>query len=145
VNASLVLGLAFLVGAPVGKPAPKTAEPPTLVGVWATESFRVDGEVQDSAGMTLEFTPQGRLVARKDGEVEEEGTFTTSPAKDPAELDWIGDDGSERLPGIYRFDGELLLICLRTNPSGSRPTNFDAPSGSECVLLTFKRVAKKKG
>jgi uncharacterized protein (TIGR03067 family) len=141
-NTALV-GLAILVGAPIGKPEPKSAVQPSLVGAWTIESYLVDGKLEDHAGTTMELTVQGRVVARKDGKVEDEGRFRAAPARDSAEFDWMGDDDCGRVPGIYRFDGDLLLLCFNTNPAGTRPSIFDAPRGSGCALITFKRVAKK--
>jgi uncharacterized protein (TIGR03067 family) len=93
--------------------------------------------------MTVEFGTNNRYVIRKGGSVEDEGTYSTAPGKDPGEMDWVEGDTKNRLPAIYRFDGDTLTICLRADPAGTRPTTFAAPPGSDCALLTLKRVKKK--
>jgi uncharacterized protein (TIGR03067 family) len=145
VGTNLLVGLALAVplGAPALKPAPKPPAPPTLHGEWAVESFIDDGEPEDCVGMTIEFATNNRLVVRKGGKVDDEGTYSTAPAKDPGELDWVEADGKNRLPGIYRFDGDTLILCVRADPAGTRPTAFDAPPGSDCALIILKRAKKK--
>jgi uncharacterized protein (TIGR03067 family) len=143
VNTQLLVGLALIVGAPALKPLPPAPAPPTLHGEWVVESFLSDGKPEACAGMTVEFATNNRMVVRKDGKVDEEGTYSTAPAKDPAELDWFEEDGKTRLPGIFRLEGGTLTVCVRADPVGSRPTTFDAPPRSDCVLLVLKRAKAK--
>jgi len=51
--------------------------------------------------------------------------------------------------GIYKLDGDTLLICKRSlprevNPDCVRPTKFDAPEESLQLLLTLKRKKMDK-
>lgn len=41
--------------------------------------------------------------------------------------------------GIYRFDGDTLVICFSMTPGAGRPAKFEAPERSGQILLTLKR------
>ena len=143
-NLLVGLALAVPIGAPALKPAAGLPVPPTLLGVWAVESYVEDGQARECVGLTFEFAANNRLVLRKDGmEGDDDMAYSTAPGKDPPEFDWADPDGTNRLPGIYQFDGDTLLICFRGDPTGTRPTMFAAPPGSESVLFTLKRAKKK--
>jgi uncharacterized protein (TIGR03067 family) len=129
------------LGAPALKPGPKPPAPPTLQGEWAVESFITDGRPAECVGMTFEFATDGRMTFRTGGKVDEELRYSAPPGK-AAELDWVENGGRHRLPGIYKFDGDALVICIRVNPDGPRPTAFTSPARSDCALITLKRVKK---
>lgn len=89
------------------------------------------------------------------------GRFELRPDKDPKEIDLVpqsneADDNSP-VAGIYKFDGETLVLCMASNSSsatmdsngkliksevkiGKRPTSF-ADKG-DALLLTLTREKK---
>jgi uncharacterized protein (TIGR03067 family) len=143
VNTQLLVAVVLAVGAPAFKPAPRPPAPPTLHGEWVVASFVADGRPEDCLGMTVEFATTGRMTFRYGGKVHEELGYSTAPGKEVAELDWVENGGRHRLLGISEFAGDALIICVRMDPAGSRPTAFEAPSGSDRALLTLKRAKKK--
>ncbi len=48
------------------------------------------------------------------------------------------------MPGIYKFDGESLIICVAYN-GVTRPTDFTAPKASKRRLTTYKRAPRLGG
>ncbi len=46
--------------------------------------------------------------------------------------------------GIYRFDGDQLVVCLSDPEESERPTSFSAKEGSNRMLLTLERVSDKQ-
>jgi len=140
-TASLVLGLALVVGAPAAKEKPKK-DPPGLVGRWTVESATFAGMPIPKPDVTITFTADGKYETRAPGgDAKVSGTFTFDAKKDPAEMDVT--DPAQANPGkvsaaIYKIDGDTLTICSSTD--GERPRAFDAPAGSKFVLLTLKRI-----
>nr|AUN35850.1 hypothetical protein [uncultured bacterium] len=45
--------------------------------------------------------------------------------------------------GIYRFDGEQLIICFADPEESQRPKEFSAKEGSKQVLMTLERMQAK--
>lgn len=45
--------------------------------------------------------------------------------------------------GIYKFDGERLIVCLSDPEEAPRPKEFDAREGSGQMLMTLERPARQ--
>jgi uncharacterized protein (TIGR03067 family) len=138
----LVLGLAVVVAAPLGKEPPKK-DPPGLVGKWSLESGTFAGmPLPKTDAMTITFMADGKYETRSPGAAAViSGTYTHDPKKDPPELDVIepaGPAAGKPSPSIYKVDGDTLTIC--TSIQGDRPRTFDSPAGSMRALLVLKRV-----
>jgi len=140
---SVVMILTVVVAAPAPKEAPKK-DPPSLLGEWVPESAVIGGKLDPPpAGAMLTFTKDGKCLMKEGTEAPVETTFTIDPKKDPAEID-IGEPRAAMaaiaMKGIYKFDGESLLICLAIG--GERPKTFASPAGSATMLITLKRAKK---
>src|SRR3954454_11618541 len=68
--------------------------------------------------------------------------FSLDATTYPRQLNVI-DGGKITGQGIYRIDGGRLVICLTPPAATSRPTEFTARDGSQCVLLVFTRTDSK--
>jgi uncharacterized protein (TIGR03067 family) len=71
------------------------------------------------------------------------GSVKLDSSKKPKHLDLVGTEGrakGERIPGIFKFDKERLIICLGPKNTAERPEDFVAPPGSNWTVLTFKRI-----
>jgi uncharacterized protein (TIGR03067 family) len=136
----LLVGLALAVAAPAPKEAPKK-EPPTVVGDWVVETVVKGGQPKTEEDSALTFTADGKAVLKERGKTIE-GTYTSDPKKDPAELDITLEVGGMRvtLSGIFKFDKDTLTLCL--NFQGPRPKAFESAEGAMTVLLTLKRAKK---
>jgi uncharacterized protein (TIGR03067 family) len=142
-----ILVLALAVGAPGVKDLPKKAEVPAIVGEWEAIEFVVGGRLLTPAELAgvncgFEFTTNGKVKSRFGGETKD-GTYTTGPGKDPAELDFLTGKAQAPKQAIYRLDEDRLTVCF-VDGKGDRPTKFESPAGTRTLLVTFKRVEKKK-
>ena len=45
------------------------------------------------------------------------------------------------LKGIYTFEGDALSVCVAKHEDGARPTAFEAPRGSDRMLIRLKLAA----
>jgi uncharacterized protein (TIGR03067 family) len=118
----------------------KTADAKSLSGAWRVVSLEFGGEKQDA--------PEGdeAVVTFKDGKAlvkdEEQFTFKTDPTTDPKIIDFVKSmdpDKGQTLEGIYKFDGETLVICLWSGMgTKSRPADFATKAGDNFVLVVLK-------
>ena len=142
-----VVGLALVVTAPGVKDPPKKAEVPAIVGEWECIELIARGRKLTAAelatlGCGYEFMADGKVRSRFGGDPKD-GTYTTAPAKDPAEVDFQWAKNQTTKGGIYKIDKDSLTLCY-TEGKGERPAKFESPAGSRIMLMTFKRVEKKK-
>jgi len=140
---TLIIGLAFAVSAPIPKDPPKK-DPPSPIGEWLAESA-VDGGKPDPPppGTTVTLTKDGKFLIKAGKDDLEQMTFTFDAKKDPPEID-IAEPragmGAKVMKGIYKIDGDTLLICVTRD--GDRPKMFESPAGSANMLITLKRPKK---
>jgi uncharacterized protein (TIGR03067 family) len=137
-QASLLIGLALALGAPAPKDA-KT-EPGKIEGNWVAESYVLGGKDEGrDKGVVFTFA-DGRIKR----ESEEEVSYVLNPKADPPQIDLTPVKGKQAaIHGIYKIDGDTLLLCFTKGASADRPTKFESPDGSRIVLFTLKREKKK--
>jgi uncharacterized protein (TIGR03067 family) len=141
-QASFLIGLALAVGAPALKDPKK--DPPSVVGEWAPVSAVIAGQATPvPKGSQITFS-RDRKCTIKDGMAASiDLTYTADAKKQPAEIDVSDADaraGASVLKGIYKFDGDTLLICISLG--GDRPKTFESLPRSQTLLLTFHRFTK---
>lgn len=71
-------------------------------------------------------------------------TFKINAKKMPGEIDLTAEDGTfkgQTAPGIYRFDGGDLILCLPHDDNKTRPDAFESLGGvaPSRILWTLKR------
>jgi uncharacterized protein (TIGR03067 family) len=72
----------------------------------------------------------------------EEGSINLDPAKKPAVMDLVitgGNCKGKDQPGIYKFDGDTLVLCFAWPGTPNRPTDFTSTAENAQVLVTLKR------
>jgi uncharacterized protein (TIGR03067 family) len=116
-----------------------------LAGTWDILSITDDGELLGPDLVRAKFAENGRiqvgtrnvaLVAPKSGE-RRLSAIRIDPSKAPSEID-LTTQFDEVLKGIYRFNGDELVVCLAKRDGDDRPTAFDAPTGSNDMLFRLK-------
>jgi uncharacterized protein (TIGR03067 family) len=86
--------------------------------------------------LKVEFKGDKIRVILADG-VEVKGTFKIDASTDPKIVDFsLGDRGNWE--GIYKFDGDKLLVCVSEACSKQRPTEFDKDGKNTGVLKRLK-------
>jgi uncharacterized protein (TIGR03067 family) len=144
---TLILALAFTPAAPKAKDPPKK-EAPSLVGEWVAEQVVMGGkEVPAGAGLDglrMTFAADGTTTVRITGQKPEAGTYTADPKKNPAEIDLLPAAGKAEPPGlgVYKLDGDTLVLCVATGNGAERPKRVESPGGSQALLITLKRAKK---
>ena len=116
-----------------------------LSGVWQIISVTDNG---DSIGPELfrqKIAQNGKIsianriithVNPETGEVRTTG-YIINPTRSPRTIDLITPE--ERiLPGIYKFDGDDLVVCWSTREGKDRPAEFESTSGSFRTLMRLK-------
>jgi len=143
---SLLIGMSLTVGAPAKDAPPKDG--PAIVGEWVGEKAVVGGKEQPvpKGGISFTFTADGKMIVREgEREKADTGTYKADPKKDPAEVDIIPPEDKKEptVQGIYKVDGDTLTLCFARGKAGAaRPSKFEAPEGSDVIVITLKRVKK---
>jgi uncharacterized protein (TIGR03067 family) len=146
-NATLLLGLAVAIGAPIkDKDVPKEL---SIVGEWVGEKAEFGGmnlPVPDG-GINFSFTADGKMTIREGTRpTPDAGSYTIDTKKNPAEIDLIPAPGKKEptVQAIVKVDGDTMTLCFARGPGGTttRPAKFESPAGSQTVVITLKRVKK---
>jgi uncharacterized protein (TIGR03067 family) len=125
--------------------ADNDADVKALEGTWIIDAATLDGRdhIDDFKGMKLIL--KGKDYTIQFAENSDKGTFTINTEKSPKWIDIkTGEKGpffGKMLPGIYKLDGDTLVLCLHGDGK-TRPGEFDAPSKTRNMLLTYKREKK---
>jgi uncharacterized protein (TIGR03067 family) len=112
-------------------------------GVWRVTSFVSDGvEAPPEIARSIVRVVDGdHVVWKRDGKSFAGTTIELDPTKEPKAIDVIPDGGrskGKRVLGIYRLDGDELIICM-AGPDKDRPKTLEAAKGSGQTLMMFKR------
>jgi uncharacterized protein (TIGR03067 family) len=116
-----------------------------LTGTWKFVSVERNGETFGANLIRAKIAEDGlmtigdralRVVAP--GSREKRLTaFRVNPTTTPAQIDVINQLDTE-LKGIYRFEGDELVLCLHNSEDGARPSDFSAPAGSNNTLMRLQ-------
>ena len=116
----------------------------SIQGAWTVVSADRDAKATtEVAGHRLTFSGD-TFGIQHEGLSLFRGTYAVDASRKPASIDFLHSDGTlkgKSWKGIYRFDGETLLICDNApDPSKPRPTQFSAKAGSGYICIVFKRA-----
>lgn len=136
VPAFLVL---FAVGlAPAQKPDAAKDELKKFAGTWKIKEAERGGEKMPEDRrdkMRLKF--DGDKVTTSGGTKDNSGVLKLDTAKTPAEFDIEDKEGGKTIKGIYKFEKEILTLCL--TESGDRPKAFKSDE-KNVMLLTLEKA-----
>lgn len=119
-----------------------------LAGVWDIESVVNNGETYNAALVREKLARDGkveigeralRVITPETGE-RRISAFKINPLTSPRQIDVIS-SLDRTMPGIYRVEGDELVICLHRGDDAVRPTAFEAPGGSENLLIRLKMAS----
>jgi uncharacterized protein (TIGR03067 family) len=132
---------------------PASAEPPkgatdlekfqgewVMVGLDIQESF-IPAEKLTGTTLVVKKNTYTTVVKKKAYPV----TFTLDPKPEPRHIDMMIPDGSgapQLSKGIYKFDGDKLVICRGQAAGGDRPRSFASSLTNDVFVVTWERVAR---
>lgn len=143
---SLAIALTVLAGALGTNAAPGLKEKDDktdlkkLEGDWKVESWVQLGQV---VPMDASWSFKGDKYTLDMGSNLEEGTIKIDQGKKPATMDLEitgGNCKGKDQPGIYKFDGETLILCFAWPGTADRPTEFKSTAEGRTILITLKRA-----
>jgi uncharacterized protein (TIGR03067 family) len=117
-------------------------------GTWVMVSATIDGKelAADELKDVSYVIKSGKSTQLVKGKEQGTASFKVDASKKPAAMDFTFHDGrlkGKTLKGIYKFDGEKLVVC-RGGVGKARPTMFESKAGSGSILQTLvKRKAEK--
>ena len=116
-----------------------------LSGVWQVVAVTDSGDPIGPELIRRKIVQNGKIsignrvvthVNPETGETRTTG-YMINPIKSPKEIDLITPE--ERvLPGIYRFEGDDLVVCFSSREGRARPDDFESPSDSFRTLMRMK-------
>jgi uncharacterized protein (TIGR03067 family) len=116
-----------------------------LAGNWNILSMTDDGEVLAPDLIRAKFAENGRVqigtrnvaIISPNGGERRLSAIRLDPSKTPSAVD-VTTQFDEVLKGIYKFDGDQLVVCLAKRDDADRPTSFSAAAGSGDLLFRLK-------
>lgn len=116
-----------------------------LQGEWVMVGLEVREEAvpaEKLAGTTLVIKKDKytTIVKKKEYPV----TFKLDPKQDPKHIDMFipSDSGQPQLSkGIYKIEGDKLIICRGQAAGGERPRNFVSSATNDTFVVTWERKA----
>lgn len=145
---ALLFGVWSVVASAGGDDAKKELE--KLKGTWKLTSEVDSGQQIPPDAMGEIFVFNGDNVVNKVGaKVTDEFQIKLNPAKSPKEIDLIPLKEPNKgvpSPGIYKVEGNKLVICVNFAPGSKRPTGFDSNQTNRNIILTMEKMegAKKE-
>jgi uncharacterized protein (TIGR03067 family) len=120
-----------------------------LEGVWKAVKLVREGTEEDSPKMggddvVIEFKGRTLLLNGKDFL----GVTSVDGSTDPKCIDFkaLVDQGAVTkgtvFEGIYKLDGDTLLLALHPEGGTNRPAKFESPKDSKVIVVTFQREKK---
>lgn len=114
-----------------------------LDGTWQLQKLVGRGkEIDDDRAQAISYVFEGNSAKRLVNGLDRKdpGTIKIDTAKKPAQIDLKpAKEGDPTMLGIYEIDGDTLKWCFS---SKKRPEKFEAPEGTDFILMIFKRVKK---
>ena len=113
-----------------------------MQGTWTVASATHGGKQAPAERIkAMRLVIAGDKITVKEGEVQEEATFTLAPDQKPPAIDVKPGRASRKMiRGIYHLAGDDLKICWSND--GERPKELASPEGSDAILLVLKREKK---
>jgi len=130
--------MAALIAAPAPKDTRREVDPPT--GLWRIDRLEIDGETSPLklSDRFLKFTDHTMNLVAHGFDVTA-CQVRCSSIGDELQIDMGVAGSSEFRKGIYRVDGDKLIICEAAEGM-SRPTKFESSSKLKTTLWILRKV-----
>lgn len=115
-----------------------------LKGVWRVVALEVGGKkAEEKEHRSAKLLFEGEQLYAVADETGGAATVRLDASKTPHEIDLTVRPRNETKAGIYRLDGDKLLLCFPEDPKGTRPAKFQSLPGKS-VLMVLERVKDEK-
>jgi len=117
-----------------------------LQGEWVMVGLEVEGKPvpeEKIQGTTLTIKGDKYIVSVKDKK--HEITITLDPTTSPKHIDMAfpnGTDAPNIGKGIYKIEGDKLIVCRVQSTDGARPTQFGTFDNTGLFQVTWQRKGK---
>jgi uncharacterized protein (TIGR03067 family) len=125
----------------VGAQDTATTDLARMQGDWLMVGSSANGQTVDVVPEGLRQVAGDTITVTINGQVMMEATFHLDPGTDPKAIDYSVFAGPLKgtiVPGVYRFDGEKLVVCVG-GPNGARPTDFVADANEPGWCSVWER------
>jgi uncharacterized protein (TIGR03067 family) len=138
--------LLLLVSAGFVHAEDKAKDKERLPGAWLVVGLELDGRdepIQDQK-IRFVFTADKVSILTPKKENDLEFSWQLDESTTPRILDLTGTRGAQKdqvFEGIYKFDGNTLIFCVR-GPQGlrERPTEFASKQGSNLFVIKLEKM-----
>lgn len=112
-------------------------------GSWQVVSFTRNETVTPKVitDSIVRIVEKDHVIWKREGKAFAGTKVEWDTTKTPMWIDVLPDGGpskGEKIPGIYKVDGNLLTICM-ADKGKARPTQFASPKGSDHTLMVFRK------
>jgi len=138
----------FLVFTAPSSPLQPSLELTKLQGHWTMITLDVQEAFVPEAklkGTTLEIKGNTYTVTVR--KTKHEVTLKLDPTQDPKHIDMTFPDGPNQpklSKGIYKIEGDKLIICRGQAADGERPRNFVSSLTNDHFVVTWERTPDPK-
>jgi uncharacterized protein (TIGR03067 family) len=111
-----------------------------IQGSWLTTGIEVDGQKAVPPATIKTRFKDKNYSQSADGKEVETGAFALDDSKNPKTIDFkieTGPDAGKDQAGIYKFDGEELILCVARPGDKTRPKSFETKD-TEAFLVRMK-------
>lgn len=135
----IVIGLLTVGADPLNEAAKKELQ--TLQGEWVVVRIETKDAVHD-VGEEDRISLTFKDATWAFGTVQKGEVVALDPSTNPKVIDLTSVRGTRvtHNEGIYKRDGDTLIVSIYQGKDKKRPTSFDRPTEDQTVLWTLKRA-----
>jgi uncharacterized protein (TIGR03067 family) len=118
-----------------------------LIGEWRLEKAVIGGRddaLKDGPRETVLIITPKQIQVRENGNRQDrdDAAYHIDTAKKPATIDIMPMRDMKKVEGIFKIEGDQLILCFAFGGEGARPSDFVSAPGSVNAVMHFKRLKK---